>query len=389
MQINLLKYNSFLVIFYLFYYILPRTFQILRVDERYCKYFLIISLIPIIFEIKNINFKFLKIIFFFTIIVTINLIFTKATTKEILYHITEIYFYGISAGIIGSLKIKGEYINKYLKQFSYMNIVIYSYIVFYAEDIYYEKMNYMVYGYNMLQPTIFLMYLQVKSKANSLINLFLIIYSLFMILVFGNRFAILIGVFSGLIFYWYYEKQKIKKIILYFLIVLGGINIYINLKEILKYINDLFLEFNYEVYGILRLIRSLELKDKGVDITSGRIEIYREAVDAIINNPFGIGIWGYLFEIKSPWLVLGYYPHNIFIEIMMHYGIIGLIFFIILILKVGYKIINLKNNSYKLFLISLILLNTKLLLSDTYISYNIFWMFWAVYFNKSYKYDFK
>ena len=241
----------------------------------------------------------------------------------------------------------------------------------------------------MLQSVIFLIYLQVKNKKVLLRDFILIFYSLFMIFLFGNRFAILIGILSVLIFYWYYERKRIKKIILYSIIILGGSNLYFNLKNILIFINNLFLKFNYKVYGILRLIRSLELKEKGVDITSGRIDIYTEAIEVIKNNPFGIGIWGYLSEIqyatKALGYRLGYYPHNIFIEIGMHWGLVGLIIFIIIILKVGYRIIIMENSSYKLLLIALILLNTKLFLSDTYISYNMFWMFWAVYFNKSYK----
>lgn len=385
MKINFLKYNSFLVIFYLFYHVLPRTFQILGINESYCKYFLLITLFPIIFELKNINIKFIKIIFLFTILILINLIFTKATIKEILFHMKNIYFYGISAAIVGSLKIKKDYLDKYMKIFSYINILVYSYIIFYAKDIYYEKMDYMIYGYTMLQSTVFLIFLQLKNKNILFIDFLSIFYSLFMILLFGNRFALLIGTLSVLIFYWYYEGKRIKKIILYFIVLLGGGGLYFNLKNILIVINNLFLKFNYKVYGVLRLIRSLELKEKGADITSGRTDIYIEAIKIIKDNPLGIGVWGYLFEAKSKCLILGYYPHNIFIEIGMHWGIIGLIIFIIIILKVGYRIITMENSSYKLFLIALILLNTKLLLSDTYISYNLFWMFWAIYFNKSYR----
>lgn len=385
MKINFLKYNSFLVVFYLFYHVLPRTFQILGINESYCKYFLLITLFPIIFELKNINIKFIKIIFLFTILILINLIFTKATIEEILFHMKGIYFYGVSAAIVGSLKINKNYFGKYMKIFSYMNIFIYSYIIFYAKDIYYEKMDYMVYGYVMLQSTIFLMFLQVKNKKISLIDLLSTFYSLFMILLFGNRFAILIGVLSVLVFYWYYERKKIKKIILYFIILLGGLSLYSNVKTILISINNLFLKFDYNVYGILRLIRSLELKEKGADVTSGRTDIYIEAIKIIKDNPLGIGIWGYLSEVKSKWLMLGYYPHNIFIEIGMHWGVIGLIVFIIAILKGGYRIIIMENSSYKLFLLTLLLLNTKLLLSGTYISTEVFWLFWAVYYNKSYR----
>ena len=209
--------------------------------------------------------------------------------------------------------------------------------------------------------------------------------SFFMILLFGNRFAILIGVISILIFYWYYENKKIKKIFFYFIIMTIGLIFYLNLKKLLIYLNNLFLELNYNVYGITRLIKSLDLKEKGIDITSGRTDIYIETIKIIKNNLLGIGIWGYLSEVKSKWLRLGYYPHNIFLEIGMHWGIIGLVIFIIVLLKVGYRIVIMENSSYKLFLITLILLNIKLLLSDTYISYNMFWMFWAVYFNKSYR----
>lgn len=385
MKIKFLKYNSFLVMFYLFYHMFPTIFQILRINENSCKYFLIIALSLIIFEVKKINLKFIKIIFLFTILVLLNSIITKATIREILFHMKDIYFYGISAAIVGSLKIKKNYIYKYMKIFSYINIFVYSYIIFCAKNIYYGKMDYMVYGYIMLQSTIFLIFLQVKNKKILFVDFLLIFYSLFMILLFGNRFAILIGVISILIFYWYYENKKIKKIFFYFIIMTIGLIFYLNLKKLLIYLNNLFLELNYNVYGITRLIKSLDLKEKGIDITSGRTDIYIETIKIIKNNLLGIGIWGYLSEVKSKWLRLGYYPHNIFLEIGMHWGIIGLVIFIIVLLKVGYRIVIMENSSYKLFLITLILLNIKLLLSDTYISYNMFWMFWAVYFNKSYR----
>lgn len=389
MKINFLEYNSFLVIFYCYYHILPRTFQILKINESYCKYFLILSLALVIFELKNINFKFIKFIFIFIIFILINLIFSNATIEEINFHLKDIFFYGISAGIVGSLKIKKYFIYKYLRVFSYINVFIYSYIIFFAKNIYYEKMSYMAYGYIILQSVIFLAFLQIKNKKIFWPDILLILYSIGLIILFGNRFALVIGILTNFIFYWYSENRKLKKIIVYFIIALNGIILYSKLREVLLFINSLFLKFDYKVYGIIRLIRSLELKEKGIDITSGRTDIYLEAINIIKNNPFGIGIWGYLSEVKLGIKILnyrlGYYPHNIFIEIGMHWGILGILIFIILILRVGYKIVKLENNDYKFFLIALILLNIKLLLSDTYISYNMFWMFWAIYFNKSYR----
>lgn len=383
MKISFIKYNSFLVAFYSYFYVFTRIFQIFDLNDNY-KYFLLLSLCPIIFEIKNLNFKFLKIIFVFLIIILINLSLTKASLGQIIFHIKDI-FYGISAGIIGSLKIKKSYLEKNIKVFSYVNILVHSYIIFFNRSIYYEKMDYMVFGYAILQSTIFLIYILLKSKKKSAIDFLVTIYSLIIILLFGNRFALLIGFISCLILYWYYEKNKLKKFIMYFIMLISFVFLYLNLKIILIYLNDIFIKMNYKVYGIIRLIESLNLKERSGDITSGRMNIYMEAIEIIRKNLFGIGIWGYLFEVKSKWLALGYYPHNVFIEIGMHWGIIGLILFIFFLIKIGYKILKLPNSNYKFFLIALLLLNLKLLVSDTYIAYKMFWLFFAVYFNNSYK----
>ena len=131
------------------------------------------------------------------------------------------------------------------------------------------------------------------------------------------------------------------------------------------------------------MINSLERAEVGKDISSGRMELYKDAIDVIVNNPFGIGIFGYLKEIK--YAFLGYYPHNIFLEIGMHWGILGLVIFIVFFIYFLKRIFDIKEKNYRVFLILLILFNLRLLLSDTYIFYNFFWLLIAVSFNKSYQ----
>lgn len=385
MKINFLKYNSFLFGYYCFYHVITRIFQIIRIDEDYSRIITFLFLFFIVFEINKINLKFFYFVLFFINLLFFNIILTKASYAQILFHIKDILFYGITAGVIGSLEINKRLINKYLEIFIYLCIGIYSYIVFFDKFIYYKKMGYMVFGYSILQCTIFLSYLIIVSKRRKLLNILMYFYSIILILLFGNRFALVIAILDLLVFYYFFEKSNRKKIAAYILIISLGILFYLNIQPLLILINELFLKLDYRVYGITRLLESLKLNIDSGDVSNGRISIYTEAINIILKNPLGIGIWGYLSEVKSKWLMLGYYPHNIFIEIGMHWGIIGLIVFIIILLKVGYRIITMENSSYKLFLIALILLNTKLLLSDTYISYNMFWMFWAVYFNKSYR----
>lgn len=387
MKINFFKYNSFLVAIYCFNNTFLRIFQIFNLNVNYSKYLLLFFFSFIIFEIKNLNFKFLKYILIISLIILLNILFSKVGIEEKVIAMNNIYITGMSATIVGSLKIKRRFIEKYLKYMSYLNIVVYSYIFFFNKILYYRQINYMVFGYALLQSSIFLLYIIYKNKKIVSKDLIFILYSLGMIILFGSRLTAIILIFSILVFYWYYEKNKIKKLMAYYLVLIINLLVYINLKELLIYISNYFSYLNRDITGIRRLIESLELEKIGGDITSGRNDIYVEAINIIKKNPLGIGVLGYLSEVESNFLELGYYPHNIFIEIGMHWGILGLLIFMTVILRIGYKIVKLKNDDYKFFLITLILLNIKLLLSDTYISYNIFWLFWAVYFNKSYRYN--
>lgn len=54
-----------------------------------------------------------------------------------------------------------------------------------------------------------------------------------------------------------------------------------------------------------------------------RFYVYIKSIELIINNPFGYGLQSY-------YKLLGFYPHNIFIEIMMSSGIFAFVIFLIL-----------------------------------------------------------
>lgn len=65
-----------------------------------------------------------------------------------------------------------------------------------------------------------------------------------------------------------------------------------------------------------------------------RIEAYRIALEAIANNPLGYGL-NAAVNLKN-----GFYPHNLFLEILISAGIIALIPFLILVVWYAKKVIN-------------------------------------------------
>ncbi len=73
-----------------------------------------------------------------------------------------------------------------------------------------------------------------------------------------------------------------------------------------------------------------------------RIQLYQAAIKAIIENPFGYGL-------NAAEKLVGFYPHNIFLEILISAGIIGLIPFLLLLILYFQKIKKtVKNSSYHL-----------------------------------------
>lgn len=116
--------------------------------------------------------------------------------------------------------------------------------------------------------------------------------------------------------------------------------------------------------GDNRMINSVFLLMKGMDITSGRSMLYRVAIDLFLSNPiFGIG-WGN-FRIYSRTILSSVTNvHNMYLQSLCEVGIVGTIFFAV---SAGYVV----KYIYKQFL-----QHRKDMLSET----TTFSMFMTIYF---------
>jgi O-antigen ligase len=103
-----------------------------------------------------------------------------------------------------------------------------------------------------------------------------------------------------------------------------------------------------------------------------RFSTYLKAIDIIANNPLGIGLNGYEYE-------LGFYPHNILLEIGLNIGVLGVFLFSVLLflfvfsfyqkIKKSKMIIT---NELSLFLMSISLLITWSTSNSLSSSYSLF-----------------
>ena len=118
-----------------------------------------------------------------------------------------------------------------------------------------------------------------------------------------------------------------------------------NISKIIIYLFTficILLVFTYVInnyidpYLLGRFLNLLEGSDSRSDA------VYLPAIKAITSNFFGYGL-------GSSTHLIGFYPHNIFLEIALDTGFLGVVFFISILLK-GYKnsikIINMKNETF-------------------------------------------
>lgn len=243
----------------------------------------------------------------------------------------------------------------------------------YWEDINYVgdlvKRNYSLsFGYSISFVCVLFMYYYIKEK--KLIYLILNIFCYYLILTNGSRGALLISPIFFVLFLISVirsknEKYKHIKILLLLLLI----TVIIIFGKTLLY---RFMGFLYNNGINSRNIYSFVSEDIRND--TGRSTIWNEVIEAI-NHNFVVG-YGFFGDRK---FVFPYhyaaYSHNIFLELICSYGILGICFSLLLVLISIYMLFFFKNTQWRELFIIFFSVSLQLLLSYS------FWYvfeFWAM-----------
>ena len=106
------------------------------------------------------------------------------------------------------------------------------------------------------------------------------------------------------------------------------------------------------------------------DRTSGRNYVYQDAIKAIENNPLGYGMFSYEKQLpEQP------YPHNLFLEWAMQWGVLYAIFQIlfILLLFIYFRRWLLRDESLIILVPIIVYQFTLLLFSGSYMQEPLYW----------------
>lgn len=224
-------------------------------------------------------------------------------------------------------------------------------------------------SYYMLLPIIIFLD-ELLEKFSLRIFLFTSI-SLLVILALGSRGAILcIIVFIFLKLIKPNKKFSFQISILYTVIFGVGFTTYLLLDKILGFLYEYLLNFGIKSRTILLFLR------QEVHL-SGRDEIYSELLKEVANNfLIGLGIGG------DRLVRGGGYAHNLFLEIIIDFGVFSGAILIFLICGLILKFLFIKNiNKYNVFIIWLSLGFVHLMVSSSYIIDMKFWIFLGVSIN--------
>ena len=179
----------------------------------------------------------------------------------------------------------------------------------------------------------------------------------------GAIISALFGVFS-LILIKISPRNRIKVLVLLSIFVILAI---FSLNQVLLYI----IPTEGSSIGVLN---KLFLLSESGDISNGRDILYKNAIEYIKQRPllgYGIGYYEKFNQI---------YPHQLFLELLCEFGIIGMVLIIFPIIRRGYLIVSKSLNEINpLIVIYLSTLFISLMVS------NSFWLvpnFWFIYFYK-------
>lgn len=234
----------------------------------------------------------------------------------------------------------------------------------------YRQLSYsMDFGYDMMLSTIIFLYYAMVDK--KIIYMVISVISVILILVAGSRAPLLwIAVFFCIMVIRNYIKSRYK--LIWGMCIPICLLIYVNLEKIMMFVISMFDRFGISS----RSLQMLLLGTLGDD--NGRKEIFNIAIDMIKNSDFlGYGLYGDRYVIGN-YYYWGY-PHNIFLEILITFGVVlGGTLIVLLIYYIFKMLLKCKDEHWRDVFLIFMVSSLKLLLSFSYLYVAEFWALIAI-----------
>jgi O-antigen ligase len=230
-------------------------------------------------------------------------------------------------------------------------------------DFYHVGFDYMSFSYFLLPSILIIFEYFLENNKN---YIFIYIPSIILLLIFGARGAFLSLIITSLILFfnskWSKKIKYMALIILIFLIIIVSFQ----LDLILTRLDLILSSIGINSYSVNQYINILQ--GDLIKASAGRTELYIKSIELIKNKLFFGGGFTYFNEHNQ----LMTYPHNIFLEIGLQFGLIGLLMFFILNIKLVFNYFIINNYHFKVLFI--------ILFVSSFIRLNFSMSFWETTF---------
>lgn len=228
------------------------------------------------------------------------------------------------------------------------------------------------FGYLLLLPVIVFLYFYIKERKFH--YLFIIAGGLFLIFTQGSRGALLVvGIFAGLMILNNIMETKEKKQRL------------IKLSLILLLCLVVIMFGHYLINMIVSLLKNIGIHSRTLDLfasgeitnDSGRSIIWNAVIEGIKNG----SIWGYGFFGDRPFVYPFHYvgySHNIFLELIISFGLFGIIIILLMIIGACLMIFKCSDNQWREIFIIYFSLSCQLMISMSFWYVPEFWATLAI-----------
>ncbi|MBR5478624.1 MAG: O-antigen ligase family protein, partial [Clostridia bacterium] len=257
---------------------------------------------------------------------------------------------------------------------SYYMIPLYVFAIMLA-DYYKIEVGYMVLSYALLPFVLVVM--QDMFRKTTRKNLIFFLIGLITIILKGARGALLciiVGVILNTLFSVNGKKRYFSFILLTVVAVFLATPMY---NDALLDLSSFLQEHDISSRTITKLAND-EIQDD-----NGRSSFAGAAVDWIKKAPvIGYGLCGDRVLIGRTLNTKPNYPHNLLLELMMHLGALGAVFFLWFLIRVLYVLVKVRDQYLKMIIMSIIpVVFVKLFLSSTYVAEIPFFMLLAIAFS--------
>jgi len=283
-----------------------------------------------------------------------------------------IIFFGLNLPIflLFFYHIDYEYLFNIFSKFGFITLILFIVVNILENFIFHTFTNYMTIAYDSIISICIVFSYGIKK--HKIFYIMLSIFATGFIILGGSRGAALTIIVFFSLYFLFYRKLSIKKIIfslIMLLIILVGLNY---ISELTEFLSKKLNEHGYSS----RLINILLGQEGGLNHYGDRYVIQKILLNSI--NIFGYGIYG------DKVLTLGSYAHNFFLEITIQYGLIISLCFTIFLIHLIVHIVKIAKINYYIKIWTLIFFSIffiKYMFSASYLLNMDFWLLFGILCN--------